>query len=147
MGNFNYRTCFLLSFLKISNSRTLKWLLGFLCLFSFQYVTAQSVSPPRDSYISIDNSIGTVMVSLEDSTNVSEIEVNLGSKNSFNDLFSHSYTFDNSTGLPSGLTYTRQNLNIFLGVGTLNFPTALNVKVRIKDNSGNWSSYLEYISN
>ncbi len=144
MGNLNYNTSLFLSFLKL---RSLKWVFGFLYLFPFQFISAQSVLPPSDSYISIDNSIGTVMVSIMDSTNISDIEVNIGSKNSFNDLFSHSFAFDNITGLPAGLTYSRENLNLFLGVGTLSFPPTINVRVRTRDISGNWSSYLEYISN
>ncbi|MDQ3051940.1 MAG: hypothetical protein M3Q95_13730 [Bacteroidota bacterium] len=131
---------------KIISSRFIL-LIAVFCFFSFSNAIAQSVPPPIDSYISIENNVGTVLVSIIDSTTVNEIEVSLGMKGSFNDLFSYSYAFDQSTGLPSGLTYSREKLNVFLGVGSLDFPPAFNVRVRIKDNSGNWSPYLEYISN
>ncbi len=54
MGNLNYKPGLFLSFLKL---RSLKWVFGFLCLFPFQFISAQNVLPPSDSYISIDNSI------------------------------------------------------------------------------------------
>lgn len=144
MNNINYTNGILLP---IFNSLTLKLLVCFLLFFSFQSGKAQSVLPPKDSYISIENNEGIVGVIVNDSTTVSEIEVSLGSKGSYNDLFSNSYIFDQTTGLPSGLTYSREGFNIALGVGTLAFPPAFNVRVRIKDTNGNWSSYLEYISN
>ncbi len=118
-----------------------------MCCMNVNFCKAQTVAPPLDSYVKNESGTVTVFVALPDSTTSSEIEVALGSKNNVGDLFSHTYTFDQTTGLPTGLTYSRQGTVVFLGAGTITLTDAYNVKIRLKDGSGNWSSYYDYVSN
>ncbi len=124
----------------------------FLILFSVCSLTsskllAQNVAPPLDSYVKNEGGTVTIFVALPDTITSSEIEVAIGSKNNNGDLFSHTYTIDQTSGLPTGLTYSRLGTNVFLGAGTITLTDAFNVKIRLKDAGGNWSSYYDYFSN
>ena len=131
------------SFLKFS-------IVQFLCLICCMVVStgqAQTVAPPLDSYVKNNGGMVTIFVALADSTTSSEIEVALGSKDNVGDLFSHTYTIDQTSGLPTGLSYSRQGTEVFLGAGAITLTDAFNVKIRLKDSGGNWSSYYDYVSN
>ena len=118
-----------------------------ICCMNVNYCQAQTVAPPVDSYVKNEGGTVTVFIALPDSTTSSEIEVAIGSKNNVGDLFSHTYTIDQTSGLPTGLTYSRQGTDVFLGAGAITLTDAYNVKIRLKDGSGNWSSYYDYVSN
>jgi len=116
--------------------------------FSWQTKTyAQTPAPPLDSYVSFSGGQGSVFLILPDTIGCSEIEVNLGSKTETGDLFTHDYVYDQESGLPSGLSYTRTGSDVIVGIGTVEVPPAFNVKIRLKNSSGNWSSWYEYITN
>ncbi len=118
-----------------------------MCCMNANFCQAQTVASPLDSYVKNESGTVTVFVALPDSTTSSEIEVALGSKNNVGDLFSHTYIFDQTTGLPTGLTYSRQGTDVFLGAGSITLTDAFNVKIRLKDSGGNWSTYYEYVTN
>ena len=124
-----------------------QFLLLICCLTQTVNSQAQTVAPPLDSYVKNDGATVTVFVTLPDSSTTTEIEVALGSKNNVGDLFSHTYTFDQTSGLPTGLTYSRQGTDVYLGAGSIVLTDAFNVKIRLKNSSGNWSSYYDYVSN
>ncbi len=71
----------------------------------------------------------------------------IGGKSNADDILSHVYIFDQPTGIPNGLSYSREGLNLYLGMGAVELPPAFSVKVRLKNSSGNWSSWIEYVSN
>jgi hypothetical protein len=119
----------------------------FLCLYWSLAVNAQTPAPPTDSYVNFESGQGTVYVAVSDTTTISEVEIQIGSKGVQDAVFSHSYVFDQTTGMPSGMTYSRTGLQLYLGMGTISPPPAVDVRVRLKDTSGNWSSWLEYVSN
>ena len=124
-----------------------QFLLLMCCMFISETTKAQSVAPPLDSYISNNGGTITVFVALPDSTTSREIEVAIGSKNNNGDLFSHTYAFDQTSGLPSGLSYSREGTHLYLGAGAIELTDAYNVKIRLMDGSGNWSAYYDYIAN
>lgn len=124
-----------------------QFLLLMCCMTLSENSLAQTVAPPLDSYVSTTGGTVTVFVALPDSTTSSEIEVAIGSKNNNGDLFSHTYVYDQTSGLPTGLTYTRQGTHLYLGAGTIALTDAYNVKIRLKNSSGNWSAYYDYITN
>ncbi len=117
------------------------------CMFIGETIIAQTVAPPLDSYVTSTGGTVTVFVALFDSTTSSEIEVAIGSKNNNGDLFAYTYAFDQTSGLPSGLTYSREGTHLYLGAGAITLPDAYNVKIRLKNSSGNWSGYYDYIAN
>ncbi len=118
-----------------------------MVFFRHTEINAQTPASPLDSYVAFTGGTGSVMISLPDTNTCSEIEVTLGSKSETGDLFAHVYTYDQSTGLTSGLNYTRDGANVTVGIGAVVVPPAYNVKIRLKNTSGNWSSWYEYITN
>lgn len=131
-------------FLKIC---LVKFLVLIWCCMAIENVAAQTVAPPLDSYVSNAGGIVTVFVALPDSTTAIEIEVSIGSKNNNGDLFSYVYLFDQTSGLPPGLSYAREGTHLYLGAGAITLTNAYNVKIRLKNSSGNWSAYYDYIAN
>jgi len=116
-------------------------------LFWQSVINAQTPAPPLDSYVSFSGGQGSVFLILPDTASCSEIEVNLGSKTETGDLFTHAYVYDQESGLPSGLTYSRTDSDVTVGIGTVEVPPAYNVKIRLKNTAGNWSGWYEYITN
>ena len=131
-------------FLKFS---IVKFLVLIWCSIASVNVTAQTVTPPLDSYVSNTGGTVTVFVALPDSTTTSEIEVSIGSKNNTGDLFSHVYLFDQISGLPPGLSFAREGTHLYLGAGAITLTNAYNVKIRLKNSSGSWSANYDYIAN
>ena len=101
---------------------------------------------PTDATLSFDSGQGTFYIAIPDS-NISEIELNIGTKANLTDVFSHTYTFDQTSGLPSGLSFSRNGLNTYLGLGTVAQQNVYNSKVRLKNTSGGWGDWYEIISN
>ena len=118
------------------------WFLILFCCTSLQ-VNAQT---PTDATLSFSSGQGTFYVALPDS-NISEIELNIGTKANLTDVFAHTYTFDQITGLPSGLTFSRNGLSTYLGLGAVTQQNVYNSKVRLKNTSGSWGNWYEIISN
>jgi hypothetical protein len=117
----------------------------FLILFCSTVIKVNAQTP-IDATLSFDSGQGTFYVALPDS-NITDIELNIGSKANLTDVFSYTYTFDQTSGLPSGLSFSRNGLNTFLGLGTVAEQNVYNSKVRLKNTSGGWGSWYEIISN
>jgi hypothetical protein len=109
-------------------------------------IYAQS-AVPLDSYVTTNGGEASIFVKLPDTISVSEIEVLLGSKINSSDIFSHVYVFDQYAGLPSGLSYSRNGVDVYLGTGSITVPSAFFAKIRLKNGGASWSNWLEYVSN
>jgi hypothetical protein len=96
--------------------------------------------------LSVSSGTGQLFVALPDS-NISEIELQIGTKPGLSDVFSHTFTFDQTTGLPTGMTYSRNGLNTTLGLGAITTNTVYASKVRLKNTAGTWGDWYEIISN
>lgn len=112
-------------------------------LFFTQHLYAQT---PLDATLG-ENSSGQLMYILLPDSSVSEIDVELGSKQGMTDLFDAAFTYDQTSGLPSGQSYSRTGLQIYLGLGNFTVPTAYFARIRLKNNSGSWSDWYEFIGN
>lgn len=99
---------------------------------------------PTDATLSFNSGQGTFYLAIPDS-NISEIELTIGSKANLTDVFL--LTFDQTSGLPSGLTFSRNGLNTYLGLGTIVQQNVYTSKVRLKNSSGGWGDWYEIISN
>lgn len=98
------------------------------------------------NYDSISNlNQGFFELELTDSTDVSHIEVNLGTENGLSDLATYIYTFDSTPG--SGYSYSRDGNKIKLGVPGFPISTTYFGRIRLKDISGSWSPYAYFIAN
>ncbi len=126
-------------------SQQLKTPLLFLILFWCFSLNANAQTP-TDVTLSVNAVTGLLYVALPDS-NISEIELQIGTKPGLSDVFSHTFTFDQTTGLPSGMTYSRNGLNTYLGLGAITPNTVYDSKVRLKSTSGTWGDWYEIISN
>jgi hypothetical protein len=136
---------FLSGFLISQNKKQLKTPLLFLILFWCFSLNANAQTP-TDVTLSVNAVTGLLYVALPDS-NISEIELQIGTKPGLSDVFSHTFTFDQTTGLPSGMTYSRNGLNTYLGLGAITPNTVYDSKVRLKSTSGTWGDWYEIISN
>ncbi|MBK8416461.1 MAG: hypothetical protein IPL22_19315 [Bacteroidetes bacterium] len=100
-----------------------------------------------DANLSISNNTGIFSLVIPDSTNILEIELIIGTKANLSDVFAHTYTFDQTSGLPTGLSYSRTGVNINLGLGSLTPLNIYHVKTRLKNSSGTWGDWYEFVGN
>ena len=107
---------------------------------------AGKAQTPLDATLS-ENGSGQLMYVLLPDSSVSEIDVELGSKQGMTDLFDAAYVFDQTSGLPAGQSYSRNGLQVYLGLGNFTVPTAYFARIRLKNNSGSWSDWYEFIGN
>lgn len=107
---------------------------------------AGKAQTPLDATLS-ENGSGQLMYVLLPDSSISEIDVELGSKQSLTDLFDGSFVFDQSNGLPTGLSYSRTGLQVYLGLGNFSMPSAYFARIRLKNASGTWSDWYEFIGN
>lgn len=78
-----------------------------------------------------------IMLQLPDTINVSAIVVTLGNTTGSSNLLTHSFTYDQKTGLPSGLVYKRERKEVQLTLGSFPIGVAMYGQYIIKDNNGN----------
>ena len=100
---------------------------------------------PTDATLTFSSGQGTFYLAIPDS-NISEIELSIGTKAGLTDVFSYTYSFDQTSGLPNGYTFTRNGLNTYLGLGAVTEQNVYNSKVRLKNTSGSWGDWYEIIS-
>ncbi len=136
---------FLSGVLISQNKKKLKTPVLFLILF-WCYILNANAQVPTDLALSVSSGTGQFFVALPDS-NMVEIELQIGTKPGLSDVFSHTFTFDQTTGLPTGMTYSRDGLNTYLGLGAITPNTVYASKVRLKNTSGTWGDWYEIISN
>jgi len=89
---------------------------------------------------------GNYFIQVPDTGNVTQIEIVLGTSLGGNEYLSHVINFD-GTGLPSGFSFSRTANMVTIGIGDLTENAAYYGQVRLKDNSGSWSSIYQFVSN
>jgi hypothetical protein len=127
----------------------------FLCtllIFLIGALTSQhSIAQPASATLSFgthNNNLAlcNFMVTLSD-TNLVAIELGLGSERNQTDLFLHEFTFDVSTGLPSGLSYSREGLTLTIGIGNQQVLDYYYGQVRVKGDDQQWSEWYQFLQN
>ena len=83
-------------------------------------------------------------VSLVDTTNISSIDVSMGSTLGGSDIVQHSFTYDVSGGLGSGLSYTRDGYNLSLGLGSFYGILSFYAEIKIHRSDGSYSDAIIY---
>lgn len=86
-------------------------------------------------------------IEISDTLNASDIELQLGSMRDSTDLFSDLFTFDQYSGLSSGLSYSRTGNIVTIGIGTISVQDLYYGSVRIKNTSNQWGDYYKFIQN
>ncbi|MBK6641572.1 MAG: hypothetical protein IPG39_10180 [Bacteroidetes bacterium] len=102
---------------------------------------------PLDANLTISSNTGIFSLVIPDSTNISEIELLIGSNENPTEVFEHTFIYDQTSGLPTGLTFARDGANIRLGLGTLPVLNIYHVKTRLKNGNGNWGDWYEFVGN
>ena len=121
-----------------------KILLTILFMSIFTYSKAQA---PLDATVSFSGNEGFFKVVIPDTNDVNEIEILVGTDDNASEMFSHVFTYDQVSGLPSGMTYSRTGNEINVGMGAVTLLNAYHVKVRLKNGSNSWSDWYEFIGN
>jgi hypothetical protein len=128
-----------------------KLLLSAVCFAFILNAQAQSNLISRAfAVISIgqsNQSSGEFTVLLEDTTNVSEIRVMIGSEADSSNLVLYTFSYDVNTSLPSGFTYSRSQNMVTLAVGTFATHSTYFGSVKIKDNTNSWRPDYNFITN
>ena len=118
-------------------------LIQFLAIFSLE----GKAQTPLDANLSISNNTGIFNLVIPDSTNISEIELQIGSNGNPSEVFEHTFVYDQTSGLPTGLSFSRSGVNINLGLGILTPLNIYYVKTRLKNGSSAWGDWYEFVGN
>ncbi len=78
-------------------------------------------------------------VTVADTSQLATIHVRIGTVEDGADILNYSFQFDNTVGLPTGLTYLREQNTIYLGIFTTLQSDMYFYAVSIKDTNGNIS--------
>ena len=90
---------------------------------------------------------GIFQLSLPDSTGFSEIEIQLTEALEDTIIFNGVYVFDQTSGLPSGWSWTREGTRVSIGMGLLPEGNAWQGKARVKPNGDGWGEWLVFLFN
>ena len=106
--------------------------------------TSASISLTPES---VDSSSGICQLILPSSDGWSAIEVVL--RDLYNDqvIMTHEFEFDQTQGLPAGLSWVRNGNEVSLGLGSFPRKLAWKGKIRLKSTSNQWSEPFEFLFN
>jgi len=107
---------------------------------------------PADAHVELSptfsgNISAVFYVKLPDSTGFTDVDIKL--IDSLDDvvLFERNFVFDQTSGLPSGITWQRNGTEVNLGIGSHIQKIAYMGKVRLKNTAGLWSDWYEFLFN
>lgn len=96
---------------------------------------------------SLGNTTASCVVIMQDTVNISRIKVKLGNELGEGDIFSETFDFDITSGLPAGMSYQREGTKVTLGLGTFTPLTSFYGEVSMKGSTGTWGPTFQFISN
>ncbi len=109
-------------------------------------VSELNAQSPDDANLIIQNSQAFFTVQIPDTINITHLEVNLGTYDGATDLFSHTFVYDQTAGLSSGMSYLREGKTVTLGLGAISTADTRFARVRLK-HSGLWSDWFSFLAN
>lgn len=86
----------------------------------------------------------SVNLNLYDSTDIKNIEVNIGSTQGGTEFISHNFAFDVSGSLGNGISYSRNGYNIQLELGELVGVNSFFANVRVQRLDNSYSPYIAF---
>jgi hypothetical protein len=140
-----------LKFLIPSHMKTTLTLILFLGLFALapNRALAQTIgdafivnAAPQGGYTQ-----SVLNIFLTDTVNVSSIVVKVGSLDGGQDLFSYTFTFDQSSGFPTGVGYSRSGFKVSCPLGNLVETAVYFTEVSTFNSSGVSSAAFKFVSN
>jgi hypothetical protein len=122
----------------------------FILWLGMLFYSSLTVGQPSDARVTFTLATNgfltaTFDVQLTDSIGYSEVDVRLIDSIEDSTLYSRSFLFDQTTGLPTGNTWQRQGTNVQLGIGIIPERIAWLGKVRLKTTAGVWSDWYEFL--
>ena len=127
----------------------LKVVMLFLVLIAPLAITAQT---PDDAYVNVTPDTGGYVqghfyVLLPDTNNLAAIEIQLGSSEGDSDLVNYTFGYDVTGGLPSGFSWNRDGLKLYLNVGSLAATELRFGRVKLRRTGAAWGSAYAFVSN
>jgi hypothetical protein len=90
---------------------------------------------------------GISNISINDTLNCSAIEIELKDDLAGTVLLNHEFVFDQIAGLPAGMSWSRVGNQIEMVLGTFRAETVWKVRIRLKNLSGSYTSWTEFVFN
>ncbi|MBK7967009.1 MAG: hypothetical protein IPK10_18220 [Bacteroidetes bacterium] len=85
---------------------------------------------------------GTMFITLTDTNQIDLVEVKVGSKEGQADLANQQFTYDQTSGLPAGMSWQRLGYRVTISLGSFAYSDLQFGYVRLKNNSGVEGTYL-----
>lgn len=90
---------------------------------------------------------GMFYVLLPDTNNLEAVEIQLGSEADSANLVNYTFGYDVTTGLPSGFSWNREGLKLYLNVGTFAQTDLRFGKVRLRRVGAGWGNEYAFVAN
>lgn len=129
-----------------------KLLVGAVLYFACVIPAKAQTNPITDAYAKVDASTGAHLkavffIEIADTNDVAQVEIKLGSAEGQNDLVSHIFDFDETSGLPAGFSYLRSGSKVTVGTNDFTDMSTYFGAVRVKSAGGSWSDPYTFITN
>lgn len=107
---------------------------------------------PEDATVSLTPDTGGTVkglfyVLLPDTNNLDAIEILLGSAEDTTDLVNYTFAFDVTTGLPSGFSWNRDGLKVYMNVGSFPLTELRYGKVRLRRTGQGYGAVYAFVAN
>ncbi|MBP7166433.1 MAG: hypothetical protein KBB64_02085 [Bacteroidia bacterium] len=107
---------------------------------------------PEDATVSLTPDTGgsvkgLFFVLLPDTNNLDAVEILLGSAEDTTDLVNYTFAFDVTTGLPSGFSWNRDGLKVYMNVGSFPLTDLRYGKVRLRRTGQGFGADYAFVAN
>jgi hypothetical protein len=107
---------------------------------------------PEDATVSLTPDTGGTVkglfyVLLPDTNNLDVLEILLGSAEDTTDLVNYTFAFDVTTGLPSGFSWNRDGLKVYMNVGSFPLTELRYGKVRLRRTGQSYGAAYAFVAN
>jgi hypothetical protein len=107
---------------------------------------------PEDATVSLTPDTGGTVkglfyVLLPDTNNLDAVEILLGSAEDTTDLVNYTFAFDVTTGLPSGFSWNRDGLKVYMNVGSFPLTELRYGKVRLRRTGQGYGAAYAFVAN
>lgn len=107
---------------------------------------------PEDATVSLTPDTGGTVkglfyVLLPDTNNLDAVEILLGSAEDTTDLVNYTFAFDVTTGHPSGFSWNRDGLKVYMNVGSFPLTELRYGKVRLRRTGQSYGAAYAFVAN
>ena len=107
---------------------------------------------PEDATVSLTPDTGGTVkgvffVLLPDTNNLDALEIKLGSNEGDSNLVNYTFSYDVTTGLPSGFSWNRDGLKVYMNVGSFPLTDLRYGKVRLRRTGQGFGTDYAFVAN